>query len=254
VTVRIAECANSQASQLLLLKLADSFGKLDVGTVTWQTLKGDTAEDLENSSRADIVGVFDVVFTGDRDFASKLERIGLLRASFTVFMEELILAGPVASVGQFSGISTEEVMRRIFSEERTFFSLFKNKWIADAEAELYRRSKITAPGANRRYVESSRGDIEALIQAGDENAFILICEASFAQYQDSQRDSPVLAKISGTGIFKETRMCLISDSGFRRERVAAADRYAEWLLSPDGGDAVESFEMGGINPFRSGSH
>jgi ABC-type tungstate transport system permease subunit len=251
--VRIAECANSPASQLLLLRLAGLFDELDIGPVTWQTLKGDSADDIEESSKADVAGVFDIVFTGNPDLVSKLEQKGLLRASYPVFREELILAGPAASARQFSGLQGVEAMRKIFSEERVFFSLFKNKWSADSEAELWRKSRVEAPGTNRKYVESSKGDVEALVQAGDEGGFILLGEASFAQYLDSQGGDPMLVKISGTGIFKETRMCLISDAGFRKERTASADKYAERLLSPEGGDVVESFEMGGMNPFKRGS-
>ncbi|MDR2779695.1 MAG: hypothetical protein LBB28_01055, partial [Synergistaceae bacterium] len=91
--------------------------------------------------------------------------------------------------------------------------------------------------------------LSALLQAGDEGAFMLICEGPYAQYVDSERFEPALVKMADTDYFRTTYACLTSNSRFRKLRAEGAEKFLEWILSPEGNKAISGFSIGGQNPF-----
>ncbi|MDR3331027.1 MAG: hypothetical protein LBT08_00220 [Synergistaceae bacterium] len=251
VRVRIAECSNPPPIQLFLLRLGESLARLSEEPPAWQTLPAATEDDIRNSSMASVVGVYDMVFTSDEEYERRLEESGILRKSRPILEEELILVGPDVSFEELSGAETDAILRKIFSEDRTFLSLVKNRWVLASQRSLLAEAGVKNPGLNKNYVESSKDDLGALIQAGDEDAFMLVGEASFAQYQDSQRGMPMLRVLARVGIRRRCYVALISNMGFRKVRSETADKYFDWLAGDEGSSAIEGFKLGGMNPFRA---
>jgi ABC-type tungstate transport system permease subunit len=251
VRVRIAECSNPPPIQLFLLKLSESLTRLGKEPPAWQTLPAATEDDIRNSSMASVVGTYDMVFTSDEEYKRRLEESGILRKSLPILEEELILVGPDVYFEEFSGADAGAVMQKIFSEERTFFSLVRNRWALASQRNLLAEAGVKNPSLNKNYVDSGKDDLGALIQAGDEDAFMLVGEASFAQYQDSQRGMPMLRVLARTGIRRRCYVALISNMGFRKMRSETADKYFDWLAGDEGLSAIESFELGGMSPFRA---
>ncbi|MDR1019903.1 MAG: hypothetical protein LBL73_04010 [Synergistaceae bacterium] len=247
--VRIAEFANSPAAQFLLVALDNAFSRLSGTLPSWETLPSETLDDMEEIRRASVAGAFDVIFTSDSETVRDLFDQGLLRSFFPAFSEEIVLVGP-AIPGDFAEGGAKGVMERIFRESMPFFSLMANDWSLKAEHGLWQSAGIENPGINRNYVQSSRDDVTAMFQAGDEGAFLLVGESSYASYREAQRSSPALEKIAGTGMYRKVYVCLAKDSGFRKERAILASELAEWLQSDEAGKTIGSFDMAGTAPFR----
>ncbi|MDR1515371.1 MAG: hypothetical protein LBS45_06730 [Synergistaceae bacterium] len=247
--VRISEFANSQAAQLLLVVLNSSFLALTEVPPTWETLRSETLEERDEILRASVIGTFDMIFTSDREAVDDLFDQGLLQGFFPVFSEEIVLVGPVSS-GDAAGIGAAGVMGRIFREGTHFFSLITNEWSLKAEYALWEASGIEDPGLNKNYVQSSRDDVTAMFQAGDEGAFLLVGEGSYAAYLNAQSSSPVLEKVAGTGVYRKSYVCLVKNSGYRKDRARIAAKLASWLMSDEAGIVVDSFDIAGVTPFR----
>jgi ABC-type tungstate transport system permease subunit len=231
------------------MEFAKGFDSIGPVPSAWQTLPSDTAQDHSALSDGMVIGAYDMIFTGDEEYARKLSGMGMLRGMYPVFRERIILVGPGGVAAAQSGAGAGGIMRNIFDGGMLFFSPLKNKLVLGAESAIWSGIGVKDPGENRQYVETGRDDVEALYQAGDEGGFMLVGEAAFAQYLDSSRGGLPLRKLSDTDYYMTGYLCLISNSGFRKERSAAADKYLEWLLSGGGRGVIEDFRIGPIAPF-----
>jgi tungstate transport system substrate-binding protein len=247
--VRIAECFNSPAAQLLLMKLnADYRGAGNVPPA-WQTLASETAEDYGRLDDVMVISAYDMFITGLGEYADKLEHRGLTRKKTPLWRERLILVGPAKGAPEFTGMKVSDIMKKAASENLLFFSRINDDWARNAEDELWKASGVDSLAENSGYAEIGRDHLSALLQAEDEGALMLICEGPYAQYVDSERFEPALVKIADTDYFRVTYACLTSNSGFRKLRSEGAGKFLEWLLSPEGNDAISEFSIGGLNPF-----
>jgi tungstate transport system substrate-binding protein len=246
---RVAECFNSPAAQLLLMKLNADYR--DAGNVSpaWQTLSSETAEDYERLDDVMVISAHDMFITGLGEYADKLERRGLARKKTPLWKERLILVGPADGAAEFTGMKASDIMKKAASENLLFFSRLNDDWARNAEGELWKASGADSLAENSGYVETGRDNLSALLQAGDEGALMLICEGPYAQYVDSERFEPALVKIADTDYFRVTYACLTSSAGFRKLRSEGAEKFLEWLLSPEGNNAISGFSIGGTNPF-----
>jgi tungstate transport system substrate-binding protein len=247
--VRVAECFNTPAAQLLLMKLDAGFIGAGNPPPAWRTLASETAEDRELLDDAAVVGAHDMVITGDGEYADKLESRGLIRKKAPLWSERLILVGPAGSAPAFIGMEASDIMKKVVSQNLLFFSRITDDWARGAEEALWKKAGVETLDEYGGYVETSRDSLSALMQAGDEGAFMLTREGPYAQYADAERFEPALVKIAATEYFCTAYACPVSNSGFRKFRAEGAEKFLEWLLSPDGGREISEFSIGGLNPF-----
>jgi ABC-type tungstate transport system permease subunit len=247
--VRIAECFNSPAAQLLLLRLDVNFRAAGNIPPAWQTFASETIEDYERLEDVTVISAYDMLIPGNDDYAGRLEKRGLVRKKTPLWKERLILVGPSDSVSEFMGMEVTDIMKKAASQNLLFFSRITDDWARNAEDELWEKAGVDTLAENSGYVETGRDNLSALLQAGDEGAFMLICEGPYAQYVDSERFEPALIKIADTDYFRVTYACFTSNSGFRKLRSEGAEKFLEWLLSPEGNNAISGFSIGGQNPF-----
>ena len=247
--VRIAEVYNPSAAQLLIMRFNASLRNIGAAPPVWQTLPAETVSDVEKLGDIMSIGYYDMIITGDDDYAKNLESRDLLKQLAPIWKERLVLIGPEDRRAKMEGLSAPEIMSRISVQNELFFSLLIDGFVRKKEDELWALASAIELGENRGYVETSRDVISALMQAGDEGGFVLVGEGSFAQYVESERYEPALVKIADTDCFRVTYVCLMSDTGFRRNRADDAAKYAEWFQGPDAAEIIAGFRVGGTNPF-----
>jgi ABC-type tungstate transport system permease subunit len=246
--VRIAEFLNSPAIQLLLVSINTVIEDAVDSPPAWQTLSARTEEERAALAAQGAMIPFDLVLTSDELVVGELFAQGELRSAFPIFSEELILVGPS---GDVSGLNAEGIMGKIFSEELHFVNLMYNAWVWESERRLWSAAGVERPGDNKNYIESSRNDVTALFQAGDEGAYALVGEGSFAQYSDAQGEDAALVKIVGTGIYRKCYLCVTKSPASRLQRAAAAESLGVWFRSEGFREAIDNFEIGGVKAFKS---
>jgi ABC-type tungstate transport system permease subunit len=247
--VRFAECFNRPSSQFLIMHFASPLGEMGAVLPSWATLPTDTPEDLKNLEDVFFMANFDIVITGNEAYSDSLFKRGLVKPPVPVWKERIILAGPSEYLASMNGLDAVSVVRKIFSGNRLYFSLLADECVREAEEELFASAGIADSASYRAYVETSRDDLSALFQAGDEGAFLLGGEASFAQYVEAERFEPAIVKIAPTDHFRNTSACLAENAGFRKIRAADAAKYMEWLQGASAAKIISDFSIGGINPF-----
>ncbi|GHV53859.1 hypothetical protein FACS1894216_12660 [Synergistales bacterium] len=239
-----AEILARSPAHLLLFKLSASFPS----NAAWMNI----SPNEENIAAAVSSSLCDIIFIDNEDALRKLEEAGLLRETFPLFTEDIILAGPASMKETFAHLSADNAMKAVYDRGLKFFKLERNVTIETAEREMWRRAGVKEPWNNKQYIESSRDDVTALFQIGDEEAFALIGEASFGEFSASYRDGSALVKMSDTGIKKTYYACLTNMSAaYRPERAASADKLAEWLRGGEAGNIISSFAIGGVRPFKT---
>lgn len=249
--VRIAEGFNSPPSVLLLMQINDAFIGMSEAPPVWQTITATDAASRMELEKASVIGVYDMLITADESYLQTLERIGVLRLTRPVYSEKMILVGPVKLRSAMSGMDTRGIMSKISSDNILFFSQLVNDWTSSEEKKLWSGAGVSKPYENKNYVESDRDDLSLLIQAEEEEGFLLIGEGSFAQYMEMVREDPILEKFTDTGTERRTYAALIVNAGYRKERTAAAEKYIAWLSDKEGAEMIENFELGGIHPFKA---
>jgi ABC-type tungstate transport system permease subunit len=241
---RIAECVNDSPAQMLLLQFDSPLREIGATPPAWQTLPSDTPQDYEALNDVLVIGAYDMIITGDPDYAQSLVERGIVRKTVPVWKERIILVGPMGRE-DMKGLPAAEIMRRVFSGDELFFSLLMDKSVMDAESVLWKASGIEYPHEGKGYVETGRDSVSALMQVGDERGFTLIGEASFSLYLDSERFEPSIEKLADTEYFKTGMVCLTENSGFRKFRTADAEKYIDWFASPEAEKVISSFFIGG---------
>jgi len=246
---RIAECFNNSASQMLLLQFDSPLRNAGTAPPAWQTLPSETPDDFQKLDDILVISAYDMIITGNCDYAEDLRKRGIVREVTPLWKERFILVGPVGRESELSGLGVPEIMKRIHAGEELFFSMLNDISAREAENELWNASGVSDPQHGKGYVETGRDSVAALMQAGDERGFMLVGEASFALYADAERFDPALTKISDTDYCRTSVVCVLENSGFRKDRAANAAKYAEWFASPEAKKIISSFSLGGINPF-----
>jgi ABC-type tungstate transport system permease subunit len=247
--VRFAECFNRPAAQFLILAFNSPLSEIGTVPPTWSTLRSETPEDLENLEDAFVMANYDIIITGNGAYADALLRRGLVKRPVPLWRERIILVGPAEQVEAMNGPDAASAVAKIFEGNRLYFSLLTDDRVREAEAALCASAGIADSASYRGYVETSRDDLGALFQAGDEGGFLLVGKASYAQYVEAERFEPALVEIAPTDHFRDTYACLAENSGFRRIRAADAAKYMEWLKSESAGKIISDFSIGGTNPF-----
>jgi ABC-type tungstate transport system permease subunit len=246
--VRAAECFNEPSAQLLLMKLDAAFRSTEVTLVAWQTLASVTDEDYEKLDDVMVISTQDILISGSEEYALKLEKRELLIKKTPLWKERLILVGP-ADAAEYVGTEVSLIMKEAAARNLLFFSRVRDDGARGAEEDLWKKAGVESLAENSGYVETSRDDLSALMQAGDEGAFMLAGEGSYAQYVDAERYEPALIKIADTEYFRVAYACLTSNSGFRKIRSEGAEKLLEWLTGPEGKKEIAEFSIGGLNPF-----
>ena len=247
--VRIAEVYNPPPAQLLIMQFDEPLRDIGEAPPVWQTLPAETGPNIENPGDILTISYYDMIITGDADYAKFLKNSVLQSQIVLIWKERLVLTGPADRRAEMEGLGAPEIMSRISVQNDLFFSLLIDGFVRKTENELWELASEIKTGENRGYVETSRDAISALLQAGDEGGFVLVGEGSYAQYVESERFEPVLVKIADTDYFRETYVCLLSGAGFRRNRSDDAVKYMGWFEGPGAAEIIAGFSIGGLNPF-----
>ena len=83
--VRIAECANTPAAQLLLYRCDRSLAEISSAPPAWQTLPAVTVDDHEKLRDVMTTGVYDIIITSDESYAKELLSRGVFREVVPIF-------------------------------------------------------------------------------------------------------------------------------------------------------------------------
>jgi tungstate transport system substrate-binding protein len=200
-----------------------------------------TGQALELGRRGDA----DVLLVHDRpsEDAFVAEGYGLARRD--VMYNDFVLAGPAADPAGVRGVAkAADALAKIAASEAPFASRGDDSGTNKAELRLWRAAGVDPkPASGRWYRETGSGMGTTLGVAGELGAYALTDRATWAAFQN-RGDLTVLVE-GDPGLRNPYGVIVVNPTRHPHVKAALAGRFADWLTSPAGRSAIESFRVGG---------
>lgn len=204
-----------------------------------------TGQAIELGRRGDA----DVLLVHDRksEDAFVAEGFGLPRRD--VMYNDFLLAGPEADPAGVRGLaSAADALAKIAAAKAPFASRGDDSGTHKAELRLWQAAGVDPkPASGTWYRETGTGMGATLGVASELDAYVLSDRATWASYKD-RRGLVVL--VEGDPVLRNPYGVIVVDPK-RHPHVKAelAGRFADWLTSPEGRSAIESFHIAGRQVF-----
>lgn len=152
---------------------------------------------------------------------------------------QFLIVGPPADPADVRGATdAASAFRRIADAGAYFLSRGDGSGTHEREMELWNAAQAK-PHADRLLV-SGTGMGASLRQANERNAYTLTDDATFMQLPDGLALQPLFARDSR----------LVNSYAVVHDASPRGARFAEWLATGNGRQALASYATGGIQPFR----
>lgn len=167
-------------------------------------------------------GDADVVIAHDSAAEMKLVADGLAAARLPLMYNDFVIAGPAADPARARGRDVTAALSRIAAAEAAFVSRGDDSGTHRKEQQLWRRAGIEPAGA--WYVEAGLGQGDALLLAGQKQAYILTDRATYLRFAPRIQ---LAVLIEGDVELRNNYGVTV----MRGPNEAAARTFAEWLTS-----------------------
>ena len=203
-----------------------------------------TGQALDVGRRGDA----DVVFVHDRAAEERFVRDGFATQRRHVMVNDFVLVGPAADPARVTGLTTAEALRRIAAARAPFVSRGDRSGTHAAELRLWQQAGIDpASGRGQWYREVGQGMGPALNTAAAQNAYVLADRGTWLSFRNRQ-DLRIVVE-GDTRLFNQYGVMLVNPQRHAHVKAADGQRFIDWILSPAGQAAIESYRINGEQLF-----
>ncbi len=204
-----------------------------------------TGQALDVARRGDA----DVVLVHDRALEERFVAEGWGTERRHVFFNDFVVIGPSGDPARIAGLrDAAEALRRIAQARAPFISRGDRSGTHAAELRLWRMAgHDPLEGRGAWYREVGQGMGPALNTAAAQNAYILADRATWLAFRNRQ-ELRVLAE-GDERLFNQYGVIPVNPARHGHVNAAAARRFAEWLASSQGQEAVAGFRVNGEQLF-----
>lgn len=204
-----------------------------------------TGQALDVARRGDA----DVVLVHDRAMEERFVAEGFGTERRHVFFNDFVVVGPAADPARVAGLAdATEALRRIAQARAPFISRGDRSGTHASELRLWRMAGLDpAEGRGAWYREVGQGMGPALNTAAAQNAYILTDRATWLAFRNRQ-ELRILAE-GDERLFNQYGVIPVNPRRHPHVNAAAARRFADWLASPQGQEAVAGFRVNGEQLF-----
>ena len=203
-----------------------------------------TGQALETARRGDA----DVVFVHDPEAEEKFvaEGHGVMR--HLVMHNDFVIVGPVADPAGIRGSDAVRALRRIQSGQHVFISRGDRSGTNQAELRLWKAAGLAVdPAVDRWYRAVGQGMGPALNMAAALDGYVLTDRATWISFQN--KANLVLLVEGDARLFNQYSLILVNPARHPDTRVAAGQRFIDFLLSAEGQQLLAGFRVGGQQLF-----
>jgi tungstate transport system substrate-binding protein len=169
-----------------------------------------------------------------------------------VMYNDFVIAGPRRDPAGVAGLrDATEALRRIAESGTLFVSRGDRSGTHAAERRLWREAGIT-PTARPWYREVGQGMGPTLNIAAALDACTLTDRGTWLAFRN-RRDLVVLVE-GDRRLFNQYGVMVVSPARHPHVKAAEARRFAEWLVSTAGQDAIAAYRIGGEQLFFPNAH
>jgi tungstate transport system substrate-binding protein len=203
-------------------------------------------------------GEVDLVFLRNLDAEDRFLADGLADESGRrpVMNHDFVIVGPRRDPARISGMGDSiEALRRIAATRSLFFSRGDRSGAYAAERRLWREVGISPTGAWYRKTEQGMGPTLSL--AASQDAYTLTDRGTWLAFRNlrtlSSRGSLTVFVEGDRRLLNPYAVMVVSPARHPHVNAEDARRFADWLLSPTGQQAISDYRVGGQQLFFAGA-
>ena len=203
-----------------------------------------TGQALDMGRRGDA----DVLFVHDKVAEEKLVAEGHGLARTDVMYNDFILVGPSADAAGAKGDDIVVALRRLANSKASFISRGDKSGTHAAELRYWKAAGIDAPAATvGGYKECGCGMGPALNIASVSDAYVLADRGTWLSFRNRGRLAVLVE--GDRRLFNQYGVIVVNPARHPHVKVALAQAFADWIVSPAGQGVIASYRIAGEQLF-----
>jgi len=201
-----------------------------------------TGQALDMGRRGDA----DVVFVHDTPAEEKFVAEGFGLKRLPVMYNDFVLIGPATDPARTRGKDIVEALRKVAAANAAFISRGDNSGTHAAELR-YWKAAVADAGKGTGYKECGCGMGPALNIAASSGAYVLADRGTWLSFKN--RGSLAVLVEGDTRLFNQYGVMVVNPAKHPHVKVADAQKFADWVVSPAGQAAIAAYRIGGEQLF-----
>ena len=199
---------------------------------------GGTGQVLKLARNGDV----DVVLSHSKIDEEKFVADGFSTQRLEVMYNDFVIVGPNDDPAKIRGLSDPKIaFQKIFSGGMLFVSRADESGTHRAEQKIWRDANLQPQGA--WYLRAGAGMAEVLRIAHERGAYTLTDRGTFVKHQHALDLQLLLT--GEPRMPNQYAVMAVSSKKYPSVNSAAAQRFCEWILSPNGQQHIEKFRVDG---------
>ena len=198
-----------------------------------------TGQALDTGRRGDA----DVVFVHDTAAEEKFVVEGFATQRRNVMYNDFVLIGPKTDPAGARGADIAAALKKLAASSQAFISRGDKSGTHAAELRLWKAAGVdvaaTKPAA---YRECGCGMGPALNMAASTNAYVLADRGTWLSFKN-RGDLAILVEGDKT-LFNQYGVMVVNPARHPHVKAAAAQRFADWVVSPAGQSTIAGYKIG----------
>lgn len=203
-----------------------------------------TGQALDVGRRGDA----DVIFVHDKAAEEKFIAEGFAKTRQDVMYNDFIVVGPASDPAKIKGGDVLEAFRKLGEAKSPFVSRGDKSGTHNAELRYWKAAGVDLQAVKGDwYRDVGQGMGPALNTASASNAYLLADRGTWLSFKN-RGDLAILVE-GDKKLFNQYGVMLVSPEKHANVRAADGQAFIDWLVSPEGQDAIASYKIGGQQLF-----
>jgi tungstate transport system substrate-binding protein len=191
-------------------------------------------------------GDADVLFVHDQVAEEKVVAEGFAVKRFPVMYNDFVLVGPAADPAKTKGKDIVEALRKLNAANANFVSRGDKSGTHAAELRYWKNAGVDNP-AFANYKACGCGMGPALNIGSSSNAYVLTDRGTWLSFKN--RGDLVVLVEGDTRLFNQYGVMVVNPARHPQVKLAEAQKFVDWVISPAGQAAIASYKIGGEQLF-----
>ncbi|MGZ5846483.1 MAG: substrate-binding domain-containing protein [Ramlibacter sp.] len=190
-------------------------------------------------------GDADVLFVHDQAAEEKYVADGFAPRRYPVMYNDFVLVGPKSDPAGVKGSDIVAALRKVAAANAPFISRGDKSGTNAAELRYWKDTGLAAKGSGYRECGCGMGPDLNIASSG--NAYTLADRGTWLSF-GNRGDLAILVE-GDKRLFNQYGVMLVSPQKFRHVKAAEAQKFIDWVTSPQGQAVIASYKVGGEQLF-----
>ena len=191
-------------------------------------------------------GDADVLFVHDQVAEEKVIAEGFAIKRYPVMYNDFVLIGPAADPAKTRGKDIVEALKKISAANAPFVSRGDKSGTHAAELRYWKNAGVDTPQF-AGYKACGCGMGPALNIAASSGAYVMADRGTWLAFKN-RADLAVLVE-GDTRLFNQYGVMVVNPAKHPKVKVAEAQKFVDWVISPAGQAVIASYKIGGEQLF-----